>query len=196
MVLAKPPTAPFTQPPTVSAPPGAASASTSSSKTRPAVFNKLESLVQDMQDKVHGVPVRDQKTFLTSIPFAFMGYDLIEWLMDRLSIEDSLEAVHLANLLCQFGYYFPVNELKNLLVKDDSSLYRFQTPYYWPSQSHTPDNIEYAMYLYKRAVRNRKTHGGLEEYEIEAHNNLKKILSNKWECLTMQADEQLRLAKD
>ena len=41
MVLAKPPTAPFTQPPTVSAPPGAASASTSSSKTRPAVFNKV-----------------------------------------------------------------------------------------------------------------------------------------------------------
>ena len=34
---------------------------------------QLESLVQDMQDKVHGVPVRDQKTFLTSIPFAFMG---------------------------------------------------------------------------------------------------------------------------
>ena len=37
-----------------------------------------------------------------------------------------VEAVHLANLLCQFGYYFPVNELKNLIVKDDSSLYRFQ----------------------------------------------------------------------
>ena len=37
-----------------------------------------------------------------------------------------MEAVHLANLLCQFGYYFPVNEQKNLLVKDDSSLYRFQ----------------------------------------------------------------------
>lgn len=37
-----------------------------------------------------------------------------------------MEAVHLANLLCQFGYYFPVNELKNLIVKDDSSLYRFQ----------------------------------------------------------------------
>ena len=75
--------------------------------------------MRDMQDKVHGVPVRHQKVFLTSIPFAFMGklllklkllflkkksrffktsffffdyivgYDLIEWLMDRLSIEDS-----------------------------------------------------------------------------------------------------------
>ena len=38
----------------------------------------------------------------------------------------AVEAVHLANLLCQFGYYFPVSEQKNLLVKDDSSLYRFQ----------------------------------------------------------------------
>lgn len=42
-----------------------------------------------MQDKEHGVPVRWQRGFLTSIPAAFMGYDLIEWLMDRLTIEDS-----------------------------------------------------------------------------------------------------------
>jgi regulator of G-protein signaling len=148
---------PPTKQPSLVPPAGGATSSSqmpasSSSKTvqRPAVFDKLESLVQDMQDKVHGVPVRHQKVFLTSIPFAFMGYDLIEWLMDRLSIEDSLEAVHLANLLCQFGYYFPIGELKNLLVKDDSSLYRFQSPYYWPSQHHTPDNIEYAIYLAKR----------------------------------------------
>ncbi len=77
----------------------------------------------------------------------------------------AVEAVHLANLLCQFGYYFPIGELKNLLVKDDSSLYRFQTPYYWPSQHHTPDNIEYAIYLQKRTLqRNRQKHG-LEDYE-------------------------------
>lgn len=56
---------------------------------RPAVFDKLEQLVRDMQDSEHGVPVRCQRGFLTSIPAAFMGYDLIEWLMDRLSIEDS-----------------------------------------------------------------------------------------------------------
>ncbi|XP_071746011.1 uncharacterized protein [Lepeophtheirus salmonis] len=163
---------------------------------RPAVFDKLENLVCDMQDSEHGVPVRSQKLFLTSIPAAFMGYDLIEWLMDRLSIEDSLEAVHLANLLCQFGYYFPINELKNLLVKDDSSLYRFQTPYYWPSQNHTPDNIEYAIYLAKRSQhRNRQKHS-LEDYEVEAYNNLKKILSSRWEFVTMQAEEQLKIAKD
>lgn len=71
-----------------------------------------------MQDPESGVPVRSQKQFLTSIPSAFMGechrylrcgvsvsgrhgqnttvaclrvagYDLIEWLMERLAIEES-----------------------------------------------------------------------------------------------------------
>jgi len=129
-----------------------------------------------------------------------MGYDLIEWLMDRLCIEDSpVEAVHLANLLCQFGYYFPVSEQKNLLVKDDSSLYRFQSPYFWPSQHHTPDHIEYAIYLYKRAQKNKKIHGlepGLPDYENDALVHLKRILANKWDFVVMQAEEQLKVAKD
>ena len=34
--------------------------------------------MRDMQDKVHGVPVRHQKVFLTSIPFAFMGKLLLK----------------------------------------------------------------------------------------------------------------------
>ncbi|XP_059481685.1 regulator of G-protein signaling 7 isoform X2 [Neocloeon triangulifer] len=165
---------------------------------RPMVYTKMESLVREMQDPESGVPVRSQKLFLTSIPAAFMGYDLIEWLMERLSIEDSSEAVHLANLLCQSGYFFPVTDNKTLTVKDDSSLYRFQTPYYWPSSAahgHSPDNLEYAIYLAKRSLRNKQRHG-LEDYELEALNNLKKTLQNKWDFVTMQAEEQVRLAKD
>lgn len=38
----------------------------------------------------------------------------------------SAEAVNVGNQLCQYGYFFPVNDLKNLVLKDDSSLYRFQ----------------------------------------------------------------------
>lgn len=78
----------------------------------------MEGLVREMQDPENGVPVRSQKLFLTSIPSAFMGecqrylrcgvslsgqqgqdttvgclrvagYDLIEWLMERLNIEES-----------------------------------------------------------------------------------------------------------
>ncbi|KAF4519454.1 hypothetical protein B566_EDAN009929 [Ephemera danica] len=158
----------------------------------------MEGLVREMQDPESGVPVRSQKLFLTSIPAAFMGYDLIEWLMERLNIEDSAEAVHLANLLCQSGYFFPVTDNKTLTVKDDSSLYRFQTPYYWPSSAahgHSPDNLEYAIYLAKRSLRNKQRHG-LEDHELETLNNLKKTLQNKWDFVTMQAEEQVRLAKD
>lgn len=147
-----------------------------------------------MQDPENGVPVRSQKQFLTSIPSAFMGYDLIEWLMERLSIEES-EAVHIANQLCQYGYFFPVNDSKTLTVRDDSSLYRFQTPCYWPWQHRIPDNVEYAIYLAKRTLRNKQRHA-LEEYEIEALQSLRRNLQNKWDIIQLQAEEQVRLAKE
>lgn len=125
-----------------------------------------------------------------------MGYDLIEWLMDRLNIEESVEALHIGNLLCQYGYFFPVSDTKNLVVKDDSSLYRFQIPAYWPwhKTNKPPDNVDYSIYLVKRTLRNKQRHG-LEDYEMEALASLKKNLANKWECIVLQADEQVRRAK-
>lgn len=93
---------------------------------RDPAFVKMEKLIREMQDTDMGVPVRSQKTFLSSIPCAFLGYDVVEWLMDHLEIEDTAEALHLANLFCQHGYFFPVNDNKPLTIKDDSTLYRFQ----------------------------------------------------------------------
>lgn len=154
----------------------------------------MESIVREMQDTECGVPVRSQKLFLTSIPSAFMGYDLIEWIMERWSIEES-EALNIANQLCLHGYFFPVNDAKTLVVKDDSSLYRFQTPYFWPSQHKAPDNIEYAIYLTKRSLRNKQRHG-LEEYETDALTSLHKNLKGKWDFITMQAEEQVKLCKE
>ncbi|XP_055384762.1 uncharacterized protein LOC129614265 [Condylostylus longicornis] len=162
--------------------------------SRPMAFEKMENLVREMKDENNGVPVRHQKIFLTSIPYAFMGYDLIEWLMDRLTIEES-EALNLANQLCLHGYFFPVNDTKTLVVKDDSSLYRFQSPYYWPWQHKAPDNIEYAIYLTKRSLRNKQRHG-LEDYETEALASLHKNLKGKWDVISMQAEEHVRLAKE
>ncbi|KAL4714550.1 hypothetical protein ACJJTC_006596 [Scirpophaga incertulas] len=175
---------------------------------RPLAFDKMENLIKEMQDPETGVPVRSQKLFLSVIPSAFMGYDLVEWLMERFNLDETsnVEAINLANQLCQYGYFFPVNDLKNLVLKDDSSLYRFQSPYYWPWQAPRvagsgsaptlgPDNVEYAIYLVKRTLRNKQRHG-LEEYEQEALANLKKNLAAKWDFITMQAEEQVRLAKD
>lgn len=47
----------------------------------------------------------------------------------RFFLFPAAEAIHLANLLCQYGYFFPVGESRSLIVKDDSSLYRFQVSY-------------------------------------------------------------------
>uniref|UniRef100_A0A1I8MRN3 Regulator of G protein signaling n=1 Tax=Musca domestica TaxID=7370 RepID=A0A1I8MRN3_MUSDO len=173
---------------------GATQQQTLEKLSRPMAFDKMEALVREMQDPDHGVPVRQQKMFLTSIPYAFMGYDLIEWLMDRLQIEES-EALNIANQLCLHGYFFPVNDSKTLSVKDDSSLYRFQTPYYWPWQHKAPDNVEYAIYLVKRSLRNKQRHA-LEDYEVDALASLHKNLKGKWEIISMQAEEQVRLAKE
>ncbi|XP_054727371.1 uncharacterized protein LOC129237029 isoform X1 [Anastrepha obliqua] len=162
--------------------------------SRPMAFDKMETLVRAMQNSGKPVPVRQQKIFLSNIPSAFMGYDLIEWLMDRLLIEES-EALSIANQLCLHGYFFPVNDTKTLTVKDDSSLYRFQTPYYWPWQHKAPDNVEYAIYLAKRSLRNKQRHA-LEDYEAEALASLHKSLKGKWDFISMQAEEQVRLAKE
>ena len=65
--------------------------------------------------------------FLTNANgYHLLGYDVIEWLMEKLNIEDGTEALHLASLLCQNGYIFPVADTKSLAVKDDGTLYRFQ----------------------------------------------------------------------
>lgn len=198
------------QPPRPPAPPRLADNmdDTDIPRHRPMAFDKMESLIKEMQDPETGVPVRSQKLFLTYIPSAFMGYDLVEWLMERFNLDEStnVEAINLANQLCQYGYFFPVNDSKNLILKDDSSLYRFQSPYYWPWQAPRvaggpsaptlgPDNVEYAIYLVKRTLRNKQRHG-LEEYELEALANLKKNLAAKWDFITMQAEEQVRLAKE
>ncbi|KAL3197200.1 hypothetical protein MRX96_014811 [Rhipicephalus microplus] len=159
------------------------------------VLAKMEALVREMQHPDTGVPVRSQKLFLTSIPSAFLGYDVVEWLTDNLDIEDQTEALHLANLLCQYGYFFPVSDnAKTFAIRDDSTLYRFQTPYFWPSR-YQPDNTDYAIYLCKRALKNKPKYA-LEEYEQEALQRLKKLLYHKWEFICMQAQEQAALAKE
>ena len=67
-----------------------------------------------------------------------------------------------------------------------------KTPYYWPSQVPCLDSVDYAIYLAKRTLRNKQKHG-LDEHEIDAFNQLRKNLSQKWDFISMQADEQVHL---
>lgn len=94
-----------------------------------AVCKKMERLIHLMQDEKSGVPIRTVKSFMSKIPSVFAGSDLVDWIMCNLSIEDRGAAVHLASLLAAYGYIFSITD-HHLMVKDDASYYRFQTPFF------------------------------------------------------------------
>ncbi|EGV99592.1 Regulator of G-protein signaling 6 [Cricetulus griseus] len=95
-------------------------------------------------DKTGGVPIRTVKSFLSKIPSVVTGTDIVQWLMKNLSIEDPVEAIHLGSLIAAQGYIFPISD-HVLTMKDDSTFYRFQAPYFWPSNCWEPENTDYGL---------------------------------------------------
>ncbi|CAF4276386.1 unnamed protein product, partial [Rotaria sp. Silwood2] len=103
------------------------------------------------------------------------------------------EAVHFANLISSHGYILPIED-HVLTVKNDGTFYRFQTPYFWPSNHVEADNIDYAVYLCKRTMQN-KTRLELADYEAENLARLQKLFARKWEFIYMQAEAQIKVDK-
>ncbi|XP_068208429.1 regulator of G-protein signaling 7-like [Palaemon carinicauda] len=102
----------------------------------------MEKIVEQMQAEETGVPVKTVKSFMTKIPSVFTGGELVSWMMRHLDVEDQTEALHLAHLMAAHGYFFPIDD-HVLTVKNDSTFYRFQTPYFWPSNCWEPENTDY-----------------------------------------------------
>ncbi|CAN0147339.1 unnamed protein product [Rangifer tarandus platyrhynchus] len=161
-------------------------------RPRMAFLRKIEALVKDMQDPDTGVRVQNQKVTVISIPHAMTGSDVLQWISQRLWIS-GLEAQNLGNFIVKYGYIYPLQDPKNLTLKPDSSLYRFQTPYFWPTQQWPAEDVDYAIYLAKRNIKKK---GILEEYEKENYNFLNKKISYKWDFVVMQAREQYRAGKE
>ncbi|XP_060808476.1 regulator of G-protein signaling 7 [Amyelois transitella] len=157
------------------------------------IYKKMEAIIEKMQDENTGVPVRTVKSFMTKIPSVFTGSDLVAWLARHLSLEESWEAQHLAHLLAAHGYLFPIDD-HCLTVKNDNTYYRFQTPYFWPSNQWEPENTDYAVYLCKRTMQN-KARLELADYEAESLARLQKMFSRKWEFIFMQAEAQSKVDK-
>ncbi|XP_055946167.1 regulator of G-protein signaling 7-like isoform X2 [Argiope bruennichi] len=157
------------------------------------VYRKMERIVERMQDEQNGVPVKTVKSFMSKIPSVFTGSDLITWMMKNLDVEDQTEALHLGHLMAAHGYFFPIDD-HVLTVKADGTFYRFQTPYFWPSNCWEPENTDYAVYLCKRTMQN-KTRLELADYEAENLARLQKMFSRKWEFIFMQAEAQAKVDK-
>ncbi|KAL3316572.1 hypothetical protein Ciccas_004776 [Cichlidogyrus casuarinus] len=159
-------------------------------------ISKVEELIGKMQNLQNGISFKNQKMFLTTIPAAITGYDVISWLKKYLNLDSVDEANHLASMLLFYGYIYSITDPKLQYVQDDPSiLYRFQAPYYWVSKFHAPDQVDYAIYLVKRSLRNRQKYA-LEDFELSAREKLQRILCDKWEFICIQAEEQLRLIRE
>ncbi|XP_069773204.1 regulator of G-protein signaling 6 isoform X8 [Narcine bancroftii] len=142
-------------------------------------------------DKAGGVPIRTVKSFLSKIPSVITGADIVQWLMKTLNIEDPGEAIHLGSLIAAQGYLFPISD-HVLTLKDDGTFYRFQAPYFWPSNCWEPENTDYAIYLCKRTMQN-KARLELADYEAENLARLQRAFARKWEFIFMQAEAQVKI---
>lgn len=156
------------------------------------VYRKMEKMIEQMQDDSSGVPVKTVKSFMSKIPSVFTGADLVQWMMKHFTIEET-KALHLCHLFASHGYFFPIDD-HVLTLKNDGTFYRFQTPYFWPSNCWEPENTDYAVYLCKRTMQN-KTRLELADYEAENLARLQKMFSRKWEFIFMQAEAQSKVDK-
>uniref|UniRef100_A0AAQ5Y9Q5 Regulator of G protein signaling 7a n=1 Tax=Amphiprion ocellaris TaxID=80972 RepID=A0AAQ5Y9Q5_AMPOC len=157
------------------------------------VYRKMEEVIARMQDEKNGIPIRTVKSFLTKIPSVFSGSDIVQWMIKNLDIEDQVEALHLGTLMAAHGYFFPISD-HVLTLKDDGTFYRFQTPYFWPSNCWEPENTDYAVYLCKRTMQN-KARLELADYEAESLARLQRAFARKWEFIFMQAEAQAKVDK-
>ncbi|XP_053301179.1 regulator of G-protein signaling 6 isoform X2 [Pleuronectes platessa] len=155
------------------------------------VYRKIEDIVTRIQDETEGVPIRTVKSFMTKIPSVVTGADIVQWMMKNLAIEDPAEAMHIGSLIAAQGYFFPISD-HVLSLKDDGTFYRFQAPYFWPSNCWEPENTDYAIYLCKRTMQN-KTRLELADYEAENLARLQRAFARKWEFIYMQAEAQVKI---
>ncbi|NXI39968.1 RGS9 protein, partial [Galbula dea] len=153
---------------------------------------QIEALMMEMQNPDTGIKTQTQTVLVANIPHAVAGNDVVQWILQRLQITQE-EALHLGDLFVKYGYIYPLQEPKNLTLRADGSLYRFQTPYFWPAQSWAADDTDYAIYLAKK---NMKRKGVLEEYEKEHYNMLNQKINYKWDFVIMQAKEQYKAGKE
>uniref|UniRef100_A0A671X838 Regulator of G protein signaling 9b n=1 Tax=Sparus aurata TaxID=8175 RepID=A0A671X838_SPAAU len=139
---------------------------------------QAEKLMLEMQDPKTGVKSQPQRLVITTIPHAITGL---------------LKIKSFGSTLVALGYIYPLRDHKRLVIKPDASLYRFQTPYFWPTQQWPVEDTDYAIYLAKRNIRKK---GILELHEQEQYNRLHKWMNHKWDFIVMQAKEQYRAAKE
>ncbi|KAI4880470.1 hypothetical protein NFI96_002096 [Prochilodus magdalenae] len=92
------------------------------------IRQEVEPMVLEMQDSKSGVKSSEQKLNITSIPHAVTGQDILAWIASHMKL-DPQEAQAIGTMLVAYGFIYPLQDHKKLILKPDGSLYRFQEYY-------------------------------------------------------------------
>lgn len=161
----------------------------------PLYYQKMQCLVQEMLHSEMGVPVRSHRNrLLSAVPSVFTGSDLIHWIARKIHCAKP-EAAHIALMLYKHGYFFSVDR-DDSIVKEDNTLFRFQTPHLWPSQSFDDSDFAYSIYLVKQVKKSKNRVIKLADYQVASLRYLQKHLKSQWNDINYRADEEVRIIKE
>uniref|UniRef100_A0A3Q3BA62 G protein gamma domain-containing protein n=1 Tax=Kryptolebias marmoratus TaxID=37003 RepID=A0A3Q3BA62_KRYMA len=159
-------------------------------RSRIHCLRKVEAIVVEMQDQKSGVKGSVQKLNVTTIPHAVAGES-------NTQTSNTPEAQVFGTMLVAYGFIYPLQNHKKLVMCNDSSLYRFQVqlnPHlFLEVKVFESQLIKTAIYLAKRNIRKK---GMLEPYEQAHYNHLHDWLNHKWDFIVMQAAEQYKAGRD
>jgi hypothetical protein len=89
--------------------------------------SQVAHLVKRMREPRTGIAIKDRRSLLRTYKCAFIGSELVSWLLfQRLGLRSRNEAVQLLALMMGRGVFFPLTHSNRRLFRDSpSSLYRF-----------------------------------------------------------------------
>ncbi|KAA0183867.1 Regulator of G-protein signaling 7 [Fasciolopsis buskii] len=158
------------------------------------IWQRIESLIDHMISEEDGIPVRNVKSLMSTIPSTFTGSDVVQWLIQHVGASDVVEAVNLASRIASMGYLFCIDDHVLTVKNDNHTYYRFQTPFLYPSRCMEADTVDYAVYLCKRTMQN-KQRLELAGFEAERLASLQTLYCHKWEFVYIQAEAEAKVDK-
>ncbi|KAI3654937.1 hypothetical protein MP228_000317 [Amoeboaphelidium protococcarum] len=123
------------------------------------------------------------------------GEELINWLMTHCDFMEKFEAIQYATMMFCMGYLIDLDNEKSPF--SESALYIFQSQRLWMSNDWMPSDVDYAVYLYRRA--NKKIDVGrlsaLESKETERLDYYRKYMTQTWKDVEDSTFKQLVFLK-